>query len=160
MLKKVLIAVIVVILVVIILGVYFLVANYNKVGVSDNNNGGSMAVSKFEIQGMKVEILKEGSGVEARAGDLVTTHYAGMLQDGKEFDSSIKRNAPFTFQLGQGRVIKGWDLGVLGMKVGEERKLTIPPELAYGLDGFPPTIPQKAILTYVISVLKIATPGN
>lgn len=148
--KAILITVIVVLLVVVILGLY-LVLNSNKVSPTGKQNTGT----SFEIQGMKVEILKQGSGVGAKAGDYVTTHYTGTLQDGKEFDSSIKRNAPFTFQLGQNRVIKGWDLGVVGMKVGETRKLTIPYELAYGADGFPPTIPQKATLTFVINLLAI-----
>ena len=151
--KIVLITIIVVLLVVFVLGIYiYLIFGNNKSAVPGKQNTNP---TSFEIQGMKVEVLKEGSGMGAKIGDYVTAHYVGALQDGKEFDSSIKRNIPFTFQLGQNRVIKGWDLGLVGMKVGEKRKLTIPPELAYGLDGFPPTIPQKSILTYVIDLLSI-----
>src|SRR6185436_10990805 len=78
--------------------------------------------------GLKVEDVKVGAGAEAVAGKNVTVHYTGTLTDGKKFDSSVDRGQPFTFPLGQGRVIKGWDDGVAGMKVGGKRKLTIPPE--------------------------------
>jgi len=148
--KKVLIIIIVIVLLALILGIYFMVSKKGNSNQNLNSNA-----NNFNIEGMKVEILKEGSGVGAKSGDYVTTHYAGTLQDGKEFDSSLKRNTPFVFQLGQNRVIRGWDLGVEGMKVGEERKLTIPFELAYGPDGFPPTIPEKATLTFVITLLAI-----
>src|SRR5262245_66084010 len=77
---------------------------------------------------LKYEDLKEGKGEEAKKGDTVEVHYTGWLTDGKKFDSSVDRNQPFSFTLGQGRVIKGWDEGVAGMKVGGKRKLTIPPE--------------------------------
>ena len=154
--KTILIVVIVVLLVIVIVGIYAIMSYNNKMNATDNQAG---AVNNFEIQGMKVEIVKQGSGVVAKTGDFVTTHYVGTLADGKEFDSSVKRNIPFSFQLGANRVIKGWDLGVTGMKVGEQRKLTIPYELAYGADGFPPNIPQKATLTFVISLLAI-NPGQ
>lgn len=154
--KKILIAIVVVLAVIVVLGIYVIYGVYNT--VNNLGNGQNLNPTSFEIQGMKVEILKQGSGAGAKAGDLVTTHYVGTLEDGKEFDSSVKRNTPFTFELGQSRVIKGWDLGILGMKIGERRKLTIPFELAYGADGFPPTIPQKATLIYVIDLLNINLP--
>lgn len=109
----------------------------------------------FEIQGMKVEILKEGTGEEAKSGDNIVVNYVGTLLNGTKFDSSIDRNQPFPYTLGQNRVIQGWELGLLGMKVGEKRRLTIPPELAYGSEGRPPIIPQNATLVFEIDMLSI-----
>ena len=92
--------------------------------------------------GLQYEILKEGAGAAAKAGDQVEVHYTGTLKsNGKKFDSSVDRNKPFSFKLGAGMVIKGWDEGVAGMKLGEKRKLIIPFALAYGEDGRPPVIP-------------------
>src|SRR5207302_725661 len=82
--------------------------------------------------GLKYEDLKVGDGAEAKKGDVVSVHYTGRLTDGKKFDSSVDRDKPFQFNLGAGQVIKGWDEGVAGMKVGGKRKLTIPPEWADG----------------------------
>lgn len=150
--KAVLIIIIViVVLIAVIWGIYYLVASPGGSIIPGQNNNQN---SNTNIQGMKVETLKEGSGAEAKNGDNVTVHYTGTLADGKKFDSSVDRNAPFTFQLGQGRVIKGWDLGVAGMKVGEKRKLTIPAELAYGSTGFL-MIPANATLTFEVELLKI-----
>ena len=112
--------------------------------------------SSFEIEGMKVEVLRQGAGGTAKSEDNVTVHYMGMLAGGAKFDSSIDRNQPFSFTLGTGRVIKGWDLGVLGMKIGEKRKLTIPPELAYGEAGFISAgIPKNATLIFEVELLGI-----
>ena len=149
--KKIIIIVVVVValLIVVLLGIVAMSGGLSNVPGQGGNP------TTFEIQGMKVEILNAGTGEGAKAGDIVTTHYAGALQDGKEFDSSIKRNTPFTFELGRGGVIKGWDLGLIGMKTGEKRRLTIPYELAYGADGFPPTIPPKATLIYVVDLMGI-----
>ena len=95
-----------------------------------------------------------GTGPEAKAGQSVTVNYVGVLfHGGKEFDSSWKRNEPFTFTLGQGQVIKGWDQGVPGMKVGGRRELVIPASLAYGAKGSPPAIPPNAPLVFVIDLL-------
>lgn len=105
-------------------------SNYQQNEQKVNTNG-----KNFMIQNMKVEILKDGEGAEAKSGDKVTVNYVGTLEDGTKFDSSIDRNTPFQFTLGEGRVIQGWELGVVGMKVGEKRKLTIPSELGYGADG-------------------------
>jgi len=106
------------------------------------------------IEGMKVETLKQGTGEEAKNNDKVTVHYTGTLQDGTKFDSSLDRNQPFSFILGTGQVIRGWDLGVLGMKVGEKRKLTIPSELGYGSAEVGP-IPPNAILIFEVELLGI-----
>jgi FKBP-type peptidyl-prolyl cis-trans isomerase len=107
------------------------------------------------IQNMKIEILQEGSGEPAKTGDLVTVHYTGTLESGTKFDSSLDRGTPFPFTLGQNRVIQGWELGVLGMKVGEKRKLTIPPKLGYGNQGAGELIPPNATLIFQVELLKI-----
>jgi peptidylprolyl isomerase len=95
-----------------------------------------------------------GTGAEAKAGQPATVNYVGVLYNGgKEFDASWKRNEPFTFTLGQGQVIPGWDQGVAGMKVGGRRELIIPSALAYGPQGRPPTIPPNAPLVFVVDLL-------
>jgi protein-disulfide isomerase len=96
-----------------------------------------------------------GTGRAVKAGDKVKVHYVGTLTDGTEFDQSKKRGEPFSFQVGQGRVIKGWDQGLVGMKVGGKRKLTIPPDLAYGDRGVPGAIPPKSTLLFDIELLEI-----
>jgi hypothetical protein len=96
-----------------------------------------------------------GKGAEAKGGDTVSVHYVGTLANGREFDSSRKHGKPFEFQLGAGRVIKGWDQGVVGMKVGGKRKLVIPPSLAYGARGMPPVIPPSATLTFEVELLEV-----
>jgi peptidylprolyl isomerase len=100
--------------------------------------------------------LIAGTGAEAKAGDTVTVNYVGVLyKGGKEFDASWKRHEPFSFTLGKGQVIKGWDQGVAGMKVGGRRELIIPSELAYGKAGSPPTIPANAPLVFVVDLLGV-----
>jgi FKBP-type peptidyl-prolyl cis-trans isomerase len=104
---------------------------------------------------LKIETLKPGTGTEAVAGKKVTVHYTGKLTDGKIFDSSESRNAPFSFKLGAGQVISGWDKGVDGMKIGERRRLTIPPALAYGEKGVGHTIPPNATLVFEVELLSV-----
>jgi peptidylprolyl isomerase len=100
--------------------------------------------------------LVVGTGAEAKAGDTVKVQYVGVdYKTGKEFDSSWSRNQPFTFQLGGGQVIPGWDQGVVGMKVGGRRELIIPSNLAYGPQGSPPTIGPNATLVFVIDLLAV-----
>lgn len=104
---------------------------------------------------LQIEELRPGNGAEAKAGDRVTVHYVGTLTDGKKFDSSRDRGKGFSFTLGRGEVIKGWDRGVAGMKVGQMRKLTIPPDLAYGERGFPGAIPPSSTLVFEVELLQI-----
>jgi peptidylprolyl isomerase len=106
---------------------------------------------------LKVEDLIEGKGAAAKSGDKISVRYVGVLfNNNKEFDSSWKRGkAPFQVTLGQGQVIPGWDQGLVGMKVGGRRRLTIPPDLAYGAQGQPPSIPANSTLIFDVDLTKI-----
>ncbi len=108
------------------------------------------------IQGMKIEITKEGTGAEITNGKTAVVTYVGKLENGIVFDASKNHgDGSFSFTLGAGMVIKGWDLGVLGMKVGEARTLTIPADLAYGANGIPGAIPPNATLIFDVALLAI-----
>ncbi|HEX4336567.1 MAG TPA: FKBP-type peptidyl-prolyl cis-trans isomerase [Polyangiaceae bacterium] len=119
---------------------------------------GSAAEPAKAPAGLVKEDIKVGTGPAAKTGDHVSVHYTGTLTDGTKFDSSLDRNEPFDFGLGAGQVIKGWDQGVVGMKKGGKRKLTIPSELGYGASGSPPKIPPNATLIFDIELLSIGAP--
>jgi FKBP-type peptidyl-prolyl cis-trans isomerase FkpA len=109
----------------------------------------------IEVTELKIETLKPGEGIQAVSGKKVTVHYTGTLGDGKVFDSSETRKAPFSFTLGQGQVIPGWDKGVEGMKMGERRRLTIPSTLGYGEKGVGNIIPPNATLIFEVELLNV-----
>ncbi len=111
--------------------------------------------ARITDSGLKIEDINEGSGDTAETGQQVTVHYTGWLENGDKFDSSKDRNDPFVFKLGGGQVIRGWDEGVAGMKVGGVRKLTLPPQLAYGSQGAGGVIPPNATLVFEVELLGV-----
>jgi len=104
---------------------------------------------------LKIEELEAGTGAEAKSGQTVTVHYVGTLANGQKFDSSRDRDEGFSFKLGAGQVIAGWDQGVPGMKIGGKRRLTIPPDLGYGPSGYPPVIPPNSTLVFEVELLEV-----
>jgi len=109
----------------------------------------------IDLSQLKIETLKPGSGAHAEKGKKVTVHYIGKLDNGTVFDSSEARKTPFTFVLGAGQVIVGWDKGMEGMKVGERRRLKIPPTLGYGHQGVGKTIPPDSNLVFEVELLQV-----
>lgn len=120
----------------------------------ESPTGGENMDTNAQGTNLKVEDMEIGTGDIAQAGKKVTVHYTGTLTDGTKFDSSVDRNQPFTFTLGAGEVIQGWDQGVAGMKVGGKRKLTIPPSLGYGSRATGP-IPANSTLLFDVELLKV-----
>jgi FKBP-type peptidyl-prolyl cis-trans isomerase len=111
--------------------------------------------TKTTASGLKYETLKPGTGATAEPGKTAVVHYTGTLTDGTKFDSSRDRNQPYPVTIGRSSVIRGWHEGLSGMKVGEVRKLTIPPDLAYGAQGRPPVIPANATLVFEIELMEV-----
>ena len=132
-----------------------------KVATPTTNAPPSLPTAKGETKttpsGVVYETLEEGTGPTAVAGEVIKIHYTGTLEDGKKFDSSRDRGQPFTVAIGTSAVIKGWDEGVPGMKVGERRKLTIPPQAGYGALGQKPKIPPNATLIFDVELVEIVS---
>ena len=135
---------------------FFIIYNKNQNSQSESDKINNLPnMTKFIKNGVQIEILKVGNGVENKNGDTVIVNYLGILENGTKFDSSYDRGVPFEFTLGEGQVIPGWEIGVEGMKVGEKRKLTIPSELAYGTAGAGSAIPPNATLIFEVELLVI-----
>jgi len=140
----------------VIIGITVFFIGYNKnqeLQLDKINNLPNM--TEFVKNGVQIEIIKKGAGTEAKNGDTVAVHYTGVLENGAKFDSSVDRGIPFEFTLGAGQVIKGWDIGVEGMRAGEKRKLTIPSNLAYGSRGAGGVIPPNTILIFEVELITI-----
>lgn len=120
--------------------------------MSSNEAAGQVVTTESGLQYIDLVV---GTGRQAELGDTATVHYTGWLADGKKFDSSVDRKQPFSFRVGAGQVIKGWDEGVGTMRVGGKRKLTIPPQLGYGARGAGNVIPPNATLTFDVELLEL-----
>ncbi len=155
------------ILIVLILGVgvFFLVKNMKNnpepqtEQMSEENTNQENSELKEEgnqeVTEIMMTVVKEGTGEVSANGDTVLVHYSGYLEDGTKFDSSVDRGTPFEFTIGAGQVISGWEIGVSGMKVGEVRRLILPPAFAYGEMGVPGVIPPNAVLAFEVELLEI-----
>jgi peptidylprolyl isomerase len=126
-----------------------------KKGGEEKMAGGQSTGMVTTPSGLQYEELVPGSGASPQAGKMVTVHYTGWLTDGRKFDSSVDRNEPFTFRIGAGEVIPGWDEGVMSMKIGGKRKLVVPAALGYGAAGAGGVIPPNATLVFEVILLDI-----
>lgn len=123
--------------------------------VTDDSSTSDPDVEVEDVAELSIETVVQGTGEESKNGDVLVVHYTGTLLDGTKFDSSVDRGDPFSFTLGNGNVIQGWEQGMLGMKVGEKRILIIPSDLGYGAAGAPPSIPGGAALKFEVELLEI-----
>ncbi len=147
-----------IVVILVVIGVVLIGANSIKSGkpMDNTTTPTTTPVTSMPVTGLKIEDSVVGTGVQAVAGKKVTVNYTGTLLDGTKFDSSLNPGrTPFSFNLGAGEVIKGWDEGVSGMKVGGKRKLTIPSDLGYGAAGAPPVIPGNATLIFEVELLSV-----
>jgi len=140
----------IIVLILIVAGLVYYFDFYQKKNMKEENK-----ITNQTADRLKIEILEKGNGAAAKNGDTIVVHYIGTLENGTKFDSSLDRGRPFSFVLGAGQVIAGWEQGILGMRVGEKRKLTIAPELAYGEAGAGNAIPPNATLIFEINLLEI-----
>lgn len=130
--------------------------NQASTASATNASGAELVSNVHNVSGIRIEDVKEGDGRQAKKGDTVSVNYLGTLtSNGNKFDSSYDRNEPITFKLGSGQVIEGWEKGIEGMKVGGKRILTIPPEKAYGPDGYPPVIPPNSTLKFEVELVDV-----
>jgi FKBP-type peptidyl-prolyl cis-trans isomerase len=154
------------VLVAIVLATTFLLAqtptHKSAVHVAPNTNAPTKVTGDGvkTASGLQYWDIKVGTGEVATSGSRVKVHYTGWLDTGKKFDSTVEAHQPYSFTLGKGEVIKGWDEGIEGMKVGGKRQLRVPPELAYGEDGYKTIIPPNAILIFDVQLLAIAPNAN
>ena len=137
------------------IAILFRCSDWRTIG-SGERFASSPAILSQTILDMKIDSITSGNGASPKPGDTVTVHYTGWLTDGTKFDSSVDRDEPFAFVLGTGQVIRGWDNGVAAMRVGDKARLTIPPELAYGEQGYPGAIPPNATLIFEVELLSIS----
>jgi len=142
------------IIIILILGLVAFVFSFTKAPEENEVTSQKNTMENTENSLLVTEVTL-GEGTEAVAGKTISVHYTGTLEDGTKFDSSLDRGQPFTFTLGIGQVIAGWDQGVEGMKVGGKRTLVIPPQLAYGSQGIPGAIPPNATLHFDVELLEV-----
>ncbi|RJP46077.1 MAG: FKBP-type peptidyl-prolyl cis-trans isomerase [Armatimonadetes bacterium] len=154
-----------VLVIIVIVGSYFILINFNTTTNEEvinldefksvNSTSATDSATTTPSTSLAIEDLKIGEGREVKSGDQIVVHYLGTLQNGEKFDSSYDRGTPFETQIGVGRVIKGWDQGMIGMKEGGKRRLTIPSDLGYGSSGAGDKIPPDAILVFEVELLEV-----
>jgi FKBP-type peptidyl-prolyl cis-trans isomerase len=144
------------IIILLVVALIFFLLMKPKESMAPDYSKNTSQISEFKkMDTVKIDILQEGTGEVSKTGDTLSVHYTGTLEDGTKFDSSVDRGQPFSFTLGENRVIQGWEQGMLNMKVGEKRRLTIPSSLGYGSTGAGGVIPPNATLIFEVELLGI-----